>query len=778
MLMDAGLAPQFWGEALSAATYIINRQPSRPIGMDTPYERFYNRPSTMDYIRIFGCECEVLILPKVKKLAEKTKSCILLGYSELKKAYRLWDPKERKIIFSRDVTFKEGKAKDTPLEIDLEEGTDKSEDTEDSKSEGGTSSETSVESNESDDSGGADSGPGDENGQIRDDEAQRPEAQGQDQQLDDPRVLRRSGREPQPRQNWWIASNQASAGEPSIESPTMDEDHRASQYDYLINLAEADISVPQTYEQAVNGTESDHWKAAMDSEMNSIYANQTFRPEVLPRNRKAVGCKWVFALKYAPDGTGLKYKARLVAQGCSQIFGLDYDKTYSPVARAATSRIFFTLVVKRNLHTIQADVVTAYLNGDMKEELYMKPPCGYEFPDGKVCRILKSLYGFKQSALNWREKLDKAVQDLGFKAADADPCIYTNGKGAILITYVDDIGIAAETRSEAREIYDRLKEVFKLEDRGDFSLSTWLGCRVTRRKNEIVLDQEIYVDKALKTFGLEDLPGVRTPMTSDYRHGPRDETEIKTNQPYLQAVGTLLYLATSTRPDISFTISSLASYCSDPAERHWDMVIRLFRYVKATKRWGIKLSPTNDKAIESFLDANYAGDTHTRKSVSGTLIKCYGSPVIWISRKQKSVTRSTLEAEYVASSQSTQQMLYVRLVLTQLGEQVGRVPLYIDNTSTIASIVNGAITERTKHIDVAYKIARDMEAEKIIETKYLRSEKMPADILTKGLTGDRMMDLMELIGMLDRKRWIGDGYDGVVTEDEDTGARMTDEREC
>lgn len=277
-----------------------------------------------------------------------------------------------------------------------------------------------------------------------------------------------------------------------------------------------------------------------------------------------------------------------------------------------------------------------------------------------------------------------------------------------------------------------------------------------------MLDQELYVDKALATFGFTDVPGSRTPMISEHVQGPREEHESRTNHPYLGAVGTLLYLATSTRPDISFTIGMLASYCSYPTDRHWEMVVRLFRYVKATKAWGIDLSPKSDVGIEGYSDADYAGDTHSRKSVSGMLVKVYGSPVIWLSRKQKSISRSTQEAEYMAASHTTQQLLYVKHVMKQLGEKINRIPLYIDNTSTISAIVNGAITERTKHIDIAYKIARDMHAEGVIEARYLNSGRMPADLLTKGLTKDRMMDLMEKIGMVE----VGyEGKMGKVSED-------------
>lgn len=479
---------------------------------------------------------------------------------------------------------------------------------------------------------------------------------------------------------------------------------------------------------------------------------QVWVAEDLPPGRKAIGCKWVFAIKQDPLGRILKYKARLVAQGCSQIYGLDYDQTYSPVARAATSRIFFTIANQRGLQTLQADVVTAYLNGEMKDTLYMKPPMGCPFPNGKVCRIIKSLYGFKQSALLWREKLDGELVKMGFSPIDADPCIYVDEEGSLIITYVDDIGVAAKTDQKAREIYNRLKEKFKLEDRGDFTDTMWLGCRVRMNNGTVLLTQELYIDKALSTFNLQDVTPCRTPIASDEELGPRQDGELKTDENYLQAIGPLLYLATSSRPDISFAVGMLARYNSDPGAKHWNAVIRVFRYLKGTKSFGLEIKRnTRAEVMEAFSDADYAGDHDTRKSTSGCIIHVYGNSVIWLSRRQKSITRSTQEAEYIAASVTTQQLIYVKALLQQLGERVyEKIPLYIDNTSTISAIIGGAITERTKHIDVHFKIARDLHREGIIDVRYLRSAEMPADLLTKGLTKEKMGELMKRIGIVDR----------------------------
>ncbi len=272
------------------------------------------------------------------------------------------------------------------------------------------------------------------------------------------------------------------------------------------------------------------------------------------------------------------------------------------------------------------------------------------------------------------------------------------------------------------------------------------------------------------------MAGARTPLGSDEQLGPRHDEEEKCAEPYLQAIGTLLYLATSTRPDISFAVGMLARYNSDPGTKHWNAVVRVLRYLKATKTVGLTMKRnTNAEVIDAFSDADYAGDHDSRKSTSGCVIQIYGNTAIWISRRQKSITRSTQEAEYVAASLTTQQVVYMKALLTQLGEPVyDKIPLYIDNTSTISAITNGAITERTKHIDIHYKISRDLHREGTIDVRYLKSSQMPADLLTKGLTKERSMELMEKIGLTDGC--------GIMDGEADLGEMMSvsgrDEREC
>lgn len=220
----------------------------------------------------------------------------------------------------------------------------------------------------------------------------------------------------------------------------------------------------------------------------------------------------------------------------------------------------------------------------------------------------------------------------------------------------------------------------------------------------------------------------------------------------------------------------LARYNSDPGVKHWNAVIRIFRYLKATKSFGLTMSRnTHCEVIEAYSDADYAGDHDTRKSTSGCIIQVYGSTAIWISRRQKSITRSTQEAEYVAASLATQQLVYMKALLTQLGEQVyDKIPLHIDNTSTISAIINGAITERTKHIDIHYKITRDLHREGAIDVRYLKSSQMPADILTKGLTKEKSFELMEKIGLTESE--IGEAEkigkrDGLTVMTERVGKR-------
>nr|AAN64998.1 Putative gag-pol polyprotein [Oryza sativa Japonica Group]ABF95728.1 retrotransposon protein, putative, Ty1-copia subclass [Oryza sativa Japonica Group] len=351
--------------------------------------------------------------------------------------------------------------------------------------------------------------------------------------------------------------------------------------------------------------DADYWKEAVRSEMDSIIANGTWEVTERPYGCKPVGCKWVFKKKLRPDGTIEKYKARLVAKGYTQKEGEDFFDTYSPVARLTTIRVLLSLAASHGLLVHQMDVKTAFLNGELDEEIYMDQPDGFvvEGQEGKVCKLLKSLYGLKQAPKQWHEKFDKTLTSAGFAVNEADKCVYyLHGgvEGVILCLYVDDILIFGTNLEMINEVKSFLYQNFDMKDLGVADVI--LNIKLIRCENGITLLQSHYVEKILNHFGYIDSKPSPTPYDPSLLL--RKNKRIARNQlEYSQIIGSLMYLASATRPDISFAVSKLSRFTSNPGDDHWRALERVMRYLKGTIELRLHYSgyPT---VLEGYSDSN------------------------------------------------------------------------------------------------------------------------------------------------------------------------------
>ena len=273
---------------------------------------------------------------------------------------------------------------------------------------------------------------------------------------------------------------------------------------------------PKTYKDALASSDGTKWQKAMATEIESLGANDVWDLVELPRDRKAVGSKWVFKLKVAADGSVDRYKARLVAQGFSQKFGVDYDETFCPVVRPESVRTVIALAAENDLKLHQMDVTTAFLNGELKEVVYMKQPEGFieEGQEHLVCRLKRSIYGLKQSPRCWNSALDVQLKEMGFAKSTSDPCVYmsTEGEMFVIAVYVDDIVLAGKTDERIAEVKKALSERFKVKDMGN--LHYFLGVKVAQNYDtgETWIGQGLYTESILRKFGMEDSKPVNTPV--------------------------------------------------------------------------------------------------------------------------------------------------------------------------------------------------------------------------------------------------------------------------
>ena len=258
-------------------------------------------------------------------------------------------------------------------------------------------------------------------------------------------------------------------------------------------------------------SESGNWEGAMEEEMQSLTKNKTWKLAQLPKGKKAIGCKWVFAKKERfPNKEDVRYKARLVVKGFAQREGIDYNEVFSPVVKHSSIRILLALVTQLNLELAQLDVKTVFLHDDLKEEIYMTQPEGYKVAGKEhwVCKLSKSLYGLKQSLRQWYKRFDKFMKDQKYKKSKYDHCVYLrrlqNGSYIYLLLYVDDMLIAAKSQVEIDRLKAQLSKEFKMKDLGEAKKILGMEINRDRERGKLWLSQKQYLQKVLQRFGIRD----------------------------------------------------------------------------------------------------------------------------------------------------------------------------------------------------------------------------------------------------------------------------------
>lgn len=518
---------------------------------------------------------------------------------------------------------------------------------------------------------------------------------------------------------------------------------------FELNFVELDI--PQTYEEAINCENSDEWKLAIKSEIEALEKNQTWELTSLPEGKRAISSKWVFKVKRSPDGEISRYKARLCAKGFSQKEGQDYNEIFAPTTRFDSIRVLLSVAAQNNYKMKQFDIKTAFLYGDLKEELYMRLPSGFANTERQVCKLKKSLYGLKQAPRCWNSKFDSVLKEFGFKQSEADKCVY-NGTvlnyKVLLIIYVDDGLIISEDSHAIEIVLKNLQQNFETTvcDTGYF-----VGLQINQHQDgSIFINQHKYIQQIINRFGQDDSKPISVPADPNTNLAVNEVDKNCTGEvPYRQAVGSLMFAAIVSRPDISYAVGVVSRYLNTHTTAQWNAVKRIIRYLKGTTDFGI----TYKKNIENkypvgYCDSDFASDRETRKSTTGYVFKVSGGPITWSSKRQPSVSLSTTEAEYVAACQSTKEAIWLRQLYSDIGEPIDEpTTIHIDNQSAIKLIHNPEFHSRTKHIDIKYHFVREKYETGLILPKYVPTKQQEADLFTKALPSSRFKELCNLLGV-------------------------------
>ena len=767
MLYHAGLPLYFWGEAVLHAVYVRNRCITSASPDGTPEEQWSGTKPSVKHIRVFGCDCYVHVPDSERtKMEPKAKKGIMLGYDETKNGYRVYDIESHKMVISRDVQFDENKfecAKElkgrrtqddwfgSPShQLDKEQEEESSDEEEEDDWIDIYDLPEPVQRSGDEDQTGATTATVD-----------GPNKRGPNHANDSNKTIRTNVTQ----RNQKMAKQKATANNSNrpkrITRPAM----RYGMVDprdvvaLLTGESEASEDEPLTYSEAMNGKESHKWKQATDDEMQSLHENKTWTLVDLPPGRKAIGSKWVFKIKRNADGSVERYKARLVAKGYDQKEGIDYNETFAPVVNGKSIRVVFTLAAMNDCEIDHLDVKTAFLNADIKEEVYMEQPEGYK-EKGKqhmVCRLNKTIYGVKQAPNEWNNEINGSIVSLGFSRCVSDTCVYVRrsktGKSMIILLFVDDLVpvYAGDDKMEWTAVKQQLMNRYKMTDKGPIRMLLGMKVERDRMKKTITLTQEAYVNKMLKVFGMEQCKPIATPMDKnkltkqDCPQTQEEQNEMR-DIPYKELVGSLLYASVTTRPDIAYAVNQVSRFMSNPGMKHWQACKRILRYLKGATKTGLVLNGADrsQPLLSAYSDADWAGDVDDRKSTTGTVMMMNGSVVSWMSKKQTTVALSTAEAEYMALGATIQEIRWIRNLLGELGVSAKEpTTVWCDNQAAIAISKNDVNHNRTKHIDIKHHFVRDAVKTEQVKIEWISTSEQVADVLTKALDKNQFARLRD-----------------------------------
>ena len=745
MLIQAGIESkyngEFWCEVISTATKLDNIM-VRPERTKPPHTLFYGEDAKYTRsLRTFG-EMAVIAIHEGKKMRSKSddrgKTCMFVGYGDdhTKDVYRFLNIHTRRITLSRDVRWlniiwKHYKKKSLYARRQVELFLYEEERSLGDERSFGESSIEEIEEDESENDGN---------------NTEKQKRLGIDINMIGARK-ETVGR---------TRSETKALSSPRNESmeradPTMED---WIQETYLISAVTSGPTEPKTFQEAWHypiENERERWRIAIRSKIRSMIERGVWRKtdrKKIPSNRRLIGNKWVFKIKR--DGT---YRARLVALGYSQIPGVDYTDNFAPATHDVTFRIALARMMVEKLDSLVMDVETAFLYGDIEEEIFMKSPFGMEEIDPgsspEDCyQLKKGIYGLCQAASQfWKKFVDTIKKEpFGFTVSPADPCLLfkENDLGiCIIIMYVDDMLIIGK-KEQIEDFASKIQKEFSVKIQ--HNLADYLGCEfhMNKERTRGWLGQPSIIKSLEHKFGEKAMkerlyltPG--TPrFTARRLENPEDKVNPADHETYRSGVGTLLYLTKHSRPDICNPVRELSKTMDAPAPVHLKEMYKVIRHVLSTKGYGLNFELRTDVikwALKALSDSDIASDKETRISVFGYIIYFCGIPIPWRSKGMKSVVLSTTEAEYMALSEVVKELKFIVQLLQTMNIEVELpITVHVDKVGAIWLSNNHTTSDRTKHIDIRTSFVKEYQEDEKIIIKFVKSEENEADIFTKNTT--------------------------------------------
>ncbi|CAI7876316.1 unnamed protein product [Closterium sp. NIES-53] len=704
LLIEAGLPEYFWPDVVRSACVAKNRALIH-VGADkwAPYVEWIGRKPKVDMLRVFGCMCMALVPKHLRhnKLGAKAIWAVHLGMAQNSKGWLLWDPFTKKFLVSRDCKFmenlmyKDWKA-ENEAKIGMRFGEVKSSGLEHVElplelSSGSTTTRQSSLVN-----GGEEAKDAEE----EEEEVQRVSESAPtlpSRTTSAPRIrvtpqqrhesLHVPGAEEKGRGKRRIQApnrltlkalgkpaKSALAGAALIVGDDEESDYHECAFAFY-SLVEM-LGEPATLKEALESSDAKDWKKEMEFEL-------------------------LFKIKSDADGKIERYKSRLVAKGYQKKEKVDYKELFAHVLKTTTLRTLLAGAAIKGWVVKQMDVTTAFLNGVLEEEIFMAQPEGFDDGSGRVLMLKKALYGLKQAPRQWYLNLRGVLEEIGFTPSTADHSLFMLGEGeqrSFMAVYVDDLLIFSPSSDLVKEVMLKLHDKFKCRALGDVNFYLGLHIEHDVEKRCMRVHQRKYLEALAPKLGQSE-GHVATPFPSGFKCVKGLEEERRC---FHSLVGSLMYAAVNTRPDIAFATGQLARVVQCPNEEQVAAGMRVANYLGQTPTVGLQYSVAAQRRqkgadgvepghlfLTAFSDATYASEPNDMTTAGGFICCVCGGPTAWESKKHVDQASSSVESEYMGIFRAVREIVWQRRLLAELGEeQQGPTPLYCDSQGAIALAKN------------------------------------------------------------------------------------------
>ncbi|KAK2451550.1 putative mitochondrial protein [Trifolium repens] len=701
MLHAKALPNHFWAEAMNTACYIHNRLTIRKGTSVTLYELWRERKPTVKHFHVFGSKCYILAdREQRRKLDPKSDEGIFLGYSTNSRAYRVYNSRTKVVMESYNVVVNDVETEKVD-NVEYDVGT---------------------------------SGPVIDDHSLEEQSDARQEEIIEDITADTTnQTTQNKGPSVRVQKNYPL--------ELVIGNPEQGITTRRSN-DVVANSCFVSMFEPKNVKEALT---DEFWIEAMQEELNQFKISEVW--DLVPRPDKVnvKGTKWIYKNKTDEKGVITRNKARLVAQGYTQVEGLDFEETFAAVARLESIRLLLGVACILKFKLYQMNVKSAFLNGYLHEEVYVEQPKGFTDPvyPNHVYKLKKALYSLKQAPMAWYQFL----VGQGYRKGGSDQTLFVKqvkGKFMIAQIYVDDIVFGGMSNTMVQHFVQQMQSEFEMSLVGE--LTYFLGLQIKQMEDTIFISQSKYARNIVRKFGMDNASHKRTP-TPTHLKLTKDEQGVGVDQSlYRSMIGSLLYL-TASRPDITFAVGVCARYQAQPKVSHLNQVKRILKYVNGTCDYGMMYSHCENSNLCGYCDADWVGSADDRKSTSGGCFFLGSNLISWFSKKQNCVALSTAEAEYIAAGSSCSQLVWMKQMLKEYDVEQDVITLYCDNLSAINISKNPVQRSKTKHIDIRHHFIRDLVENKVVTLEHVGTKDQVADIFTKALDAVQFENLRGKLGI-------------------------------